>query len=605
MHYSGRIACSVVFGLNLLAGVAQAQPVITLITNAASHLLPPVPGSSLAQGSFFEILGSGALSSPKLAAWATYPLPTTLAGISVELTVAGTTTNALIFYAGSQPEVMQIDAVVPSATPTGAGTVVVTQNGRVSAAFPITIVAASPGAFSYNASGAGPGAFFNASADGSLTRNTVFNSAIPGQTVTLYGTGLGPAADPAQEGQHAPTQRDVRNGNFSVDIWVGNRKATVQYAGRSSFTAEDQFNFVVPADVSGCYNDVIVEAGQTVSNFTSLAVSASGGACADADGIDMADLQEEVSSKGSANVGAIALLSDYLNLAIPELGNLQWDSDTVTGEIGAFTAGVLDQFQGFTSAPSVNNCAAIQFFQYPPPVDPALSQVAYLDAGASLSIQGPNGAQPVPKNTNGDGYAGLVGGETISELISGCPGSSNNNCAPFFLNATGWGTQSWSYAVLPGTYTVTGPGGSQVGALSASLAVSSAAASFTWTNQISVTANPIPRDSPLTITWTGGDPSGFVDITAVASTVESGITPTLTTPGIVVECIAPASAGTFTIPVQVLQALPSTASSTALLPPGELLVGPASGAVKVTAPAGLDAAYIYYHYIQGANVVWQ
>jgi len=78
-----------------------------------------------------------------------------------------------------------------------------------------------------------------------------------------------------------------------------------------------------------------------------------------------------------------------------------------------------------------------------------------------------------------------------------------------------------------------------------------------------------------------------------------------TTPGILVECIAPVSAGTFTIPTYVLQSLPSTASSTATIPPGEFLVGPASGAVKVAAPSGLDAAYIYYQYIQGANVAWQ
>jgi hypothetical protein len=119
------------------------------------------------------------------------------------------------------------------------------------------------------------------------------------------------------------------------------------------------------------------------------------------------------------------------------------------------------------------------------------------------------------------------------------------------------------------------------------------------------------------ITWSGGDPNGFVDITAISSTLQSGQVPLASTPGILVECIAPASVGTFTIPTYVLQSLPSTVNSTAFVPPGELLVGPASGAcggsasvsatcpVKVTPPTGLDALYIVYHFIQGVNVAWQ
>jgi hypothetical protein len=135
--------------------------------------------------------------------------------------------------------------------------------------------------------------------------------------------------------------------------------------------------------------------------------------------------------------------------------------------------------------------------------------------------------------------------------------------------------------------------------------VSSAAAALSWTNQSSVTSSPISRNTPLTVTWTGGDPNGFVEIVATASTAQSPAGPTSNTPGILVECIAPASAGTFTIPVYVLQSLPSTASSQSIVPPGYLQVGPSSGAVKIPAPTGLDAAYLFYHYIQGANVVWQ
>jgi hypothetical protein len=73
-----------------------------------------------------------------------------------------------------------------------------------------------------------------------------------------------------------------------------------------------------------------------------------------------------------------------------------------------------------------------------------------------------------------------------------------------------------------------------------------------------------------------------------------------------VECLVPASAGTFTIPAFVLAGLPNTQGSSSVVPPGELLVGPASGAQKLsTTPSGLDAAYIFYHLIQGVNVGWK
>jgi hypothetical protein len=324
-----------------------------------------------------------------------------------------------------------------------------------------------------------------------------------------------------------------------------------------------------------------------ISNVTSMTVDPNGATCSDADGINYASIESIVASKGHANVGTISLLSNYLNLSV--LGAvLPWDNDTVSGEIATFTGSQLDSFQGFALAPSVGNCSVSPFLKFPPPDDPILSQLTFLDAGASLGIQGPNGTATAAKNANGKGYGGLVGGATIAELLGG------SAPPPFFL--------STAYAISPGTYTVTSPGGADVGAISGSIAVSSAAASFKWTNQPS---GSLSRNTPLTINWTGGDPNGFVDITAIGSTALSSGGPTATTPGILVECIAPASAGTFTVPTYVLQSLPSTASSTSLEPPGELLVGPASVVASPTPPSGLDALYIFYHFISGLNVTWQ
>jgi uncharacterized protein (TIGR03437 family) len=598
--------------LGLATSVAFAQPAIDHISNAASYVLAPpasepndtpLPNSSIAQGSFFVVFGSG-LASSAPSEWGRYPLPTSLAGTSVKVTVGGTSTNAILFYAGpsAPPFESQVNAVMPSGTPTGAGTVVVSYNGQSSASFPVTVAAVSAGTFSLNHAGTGPGAFFNVASDGSLTRNTLFHPAAPGQIVTLYATGLGPIADPSAEGKQPPQQVDVRASDLLVDFWVGNRQATLLFAGRSSYTAQDEIDFVVPSGLSGCYNSVAVYAGppggQIVSNFTSIAVDADGGPCADGDGVNMADLAPAISANGSASVGAISLLSNYLLLSLGGgVITLPWDNDTVNGETATFTTAQLKTTLGLTSAPSVNSCAVSPYVGLTPvPTDPVLNLISYLDAGSALSASGPSTAacspkcdpSSVAKNVNGQGYGALVGGATIAQLLSG------GGLPPFFLDS--------SDVVAPGTFTVTGPGGANVGAFSASLNV---VAPLIW-NQ-GILNNPIPRNQPMNITWSGGDPNGYVEITGIASTYTGSGEPSAATPGVLFQCIAPTSAGSFTVPTVVLAALPSTTGGAgSLYPTGYLMVGPASGGVKVNpSPSGLDAAYLFYHYVQGSNMVWQ
>lgn len=601
---------AIVLTLGLLASAGFAQPTITGVQNAASNALPPLPNSGIALGSFFAIYGTG-LGPSTAAEWNPYPLPQTLGNASISVTVGGTTVAAYPEYVSAG----QINAVLPSNTLIGTGTITVTYNGTTSAAFPITVVATSFGTFSWNSAGTGPGIFTNAVTN---VLASPFTTVKPGDYVTIWGTGLGAATGNEASGPPTQVNACATPTSCPVTVWVANQQAQVTYAGRSGYTAVDQIDFIVPNSAQGCYVQVAVEtgssSGSTVSNFTSISVDGTGPTCSDADGINYADMANLLASKGgNVNVGAISLLSNYLNLNIPLLGGeLQWDNDTVSGEIATISGYQLDAFQGFTLSPSVNNCTVSPFLQYPPPTDPILGGLTYLDAGSSLSIAAPvNGTQPVPKNKNGKGYSGVVGGATIANLLGG------SGINPFFLNATGWGTTSWTYSINPGTYTITdGSGGSNVGSMSAAMTVPTSAQTFQWTNQSTVTAGAIPRNSPLTINWSGGDPNGYVDITAVSSTEQAAVlTPSATTPGILIECIAPVSAGSFTIPTYVLQSLPSTVGSQSTVPPGELLVGPASAAcsslgtsadcpTQLTAPSGLDALYIFYHLIQGSNVSW-
>jgi uncharacterized protein (TIGR03437 family) len=610
---------AIVMILGLLAIPGLAQPTVSLVVNGASYSYPPLQNSSIAVGSFFTIFGTG--MGPAIgASWSPYPLPTTLAGVSVSVVVNGTTEAAYPAYVSAS----QINAVLPSGTPTGTGTLTVSYNSGTSATFPITVAPNSFGTFALNEGGSGPGIFTNAVTNVLLTP---FSTVKPGDYVTIWGTGLGAAPNLSTEQTTPPPFTNLCGSGATcpVTVWVGSQPALVTYAGRGGFTAEDQIDFQVPAGAQGCYVQVAVEINSVIGNFTSMAVDPNGATCSDADGINYADIASLIQSNGQANIGGIALFSDYLNVTT-SFGGGQWDNDTVSAGLATFTKSTLQSFQGITRLPSVNYCTVEAFLQLPPPSDPVFGSLSFMDTGASLTITGPSASANVGKDAGGNAYGaqpagalntltGLVGGVTLTdlakELLSGtCPTDSTDNCTPFFLSS--------KFAINQGQYTVTSPGAA-VGAISAPINVTSGAASFVWKNQAAVTTGPIPRNQDLQITWTGGDPNGFVDITAIASTLASGTVPTATTPGILVECVAPASANSFTIPAYVLESLPSTVNSTALVPPGELLVGPASGACggsatvsatgtcmsAVTPPTGLDELYIFYHFIQGQNVLWQ
>jgi len=640
---------AIVFSFGLYAAIASAQPLIDHVSNAASFVLAPpnsqvpagsgttlggyqepndvpLPNSSIAQGSFFAVFGLGLASGSNV--WGNYPLPTTLPatnGTSVAITINGTTTNALIYFAGGFASTIngtinsQINGVMPSSTPVGTGTLVVTFNGQSSAPFPVTVVASSFGIFTANQGGSGPAAVYNLDpvTFEPTGGNNVFTSAMPGQTVTLYGTGLAPLrpTDVATEGQAGPPTYDVRQAplNYTVQVWVGNQQipqANIQYAGRSSYTAEDQIDFTIPnTGISGCYNNIAVYAGPpdalVVSNFPTISVAGNGGACADADGIDFSALQAPLAAKGSVNLGGFSLLSNYLILSLGGGAlTVQWDNDTLNGEIATFTQTQIEQTLGLTLVPSANSCAVSPFYGLNPvPTDPVLAGLTYLDAGGAINISGPNGSSSAPMNAApAHGYGNLVGGETIKELLGGCPTAS---CPPFYLTP--------GFAVDSGTYTISGTGGSQVGSFSSTVNVPgpltlgvTTLVPFGWNESQGALSNGMSLSTALTITWTGGDPNGFVDITGISSSYVGSGTPGGGTPGVIFECMVPTSAGTYTIPPVVLAALPASGAS-ALYPTAYLLAGPAGPTVSATgsnAPSGLDGAYFFYHFIQGATSTW-
>jgi uncharacterized protein (TIGR03437 family) len=613
--------------------VGFAQPTVAQISNAASQSLSvpgaastatgvwnTLPNGSIAQGSFFSIYGNGfggdtsvCGASYQNCGWHPYPLQTEIQGASVSVAIGpNPPVPAYLEFAAQFNGYSQINAILPSSTPVGSGTLTVSYNNQTSAPVPINVVASSFGTFTVNEGGDGPGII----TDVNYNLVTPFYTVKPGQAVILWGTGLGPAPDPSTEisAGPCPSGCDLRGPNLSVTVWVGNQQANIYYAGRApGFTGEDQIVFYVPDNVTtGCYVGVAIQSGppngpQITSNFTTMAVDANAAPCRDADGVNMNDIASLVSSNGSANVAAIGLLSNFWNINLNGGTFIQWDNDVVDGQIGTYDTAALRSFRGFTRLPSLNSCTATPFLGYPPPADYGLGYVTYLDAGPALSIQGPIGTQPVAKNSNGNGYDGLVGGATTAN--GGLVALAGE--APFYWNSTPNGDGTFNVTgIASGTYTVTGPGGANVNAITGTIDISSAAAGFVWTNAStfdSQTATPvIDRGTPLSISWTGGDSDGFVDITLLGSTVQNELPSTTNPePGMYVECIVNASAGSFNVPTYVLQALPANTPSLSAVP-GIVLVGPAGTVSKLNpAPTGLDAAYLYYRIISGYSVQWQ
>ena len=94
----------------------SAAPAIATngVKNVASYADPQLPNGAIAEGSIFTIFGSN--MGPAVLAYASgLPLPTTLSGTSVSVTVTGSTVACFLFYTSAG----QVAAILPSTTPVG------------------------------------------------------------------------------------------------------------------------------------------------------------------------------------------------------------------------------------------------------------------------------------------------------------------------------------------------------------------------------------------------------------------------------------------------------------------------------------------------------
>jgi uncharacterized protein (TIGR03437 family) len=177
----------------ILSAANPFQPAIAPngVVNAASYYTQAFPRYGVARGSMFLIFGS-ALGPVDLVQAQSFPLPTSegLAGTQVLISIGGYNAACPIVYSS----INQVAAIMPSNAPEGDGTLVLRYQNFATPSYPIHVVRSAFGMFTRNQAGSGPAIVQNFVNQNSTPLNTLANSATPGQTVILWGSGLGPVA---------------------------------------------------------------------------------------------------------------------------------------------------------------------------------------------------------------------------------------------------------------------------------------------------------------------------------------------------------------------------------------------------------------------------
>lgn len=528
----------------LLSAAVHAQPSIYAngIVNAASSAPVGLPNASIAQGSIFSIYGQnmGPAQSPAL----TWPLKAEegLGGVTVRINSdAGQPVFAILLFVSSG----QINAVLPSTVPPGHATATVIYNGASSNAADFTVIQSSVGLLAWNQQGSGPGIVQNYRT-ATPTFNSVTDSARPGDVAVAWGTGLGPVAF---NEKNPPVQSDL---GLGAEVWVGGVRANVLYQGRSTAAGQDQLNFTVP-NVTGCYVPVYVKVGGVVSNTVTMAIAPQGGMCQDS---SFGGLNPDTVRANGLKSGTITLSRTAIKISAEGV-TMDSKADVASASFTSYDWLRLLQSRGGNGVSVFGACAVVTFRNSTAPGgDPVAPDP--LDAGASLTLLGPDG---VPKTLQ---QVAQIPGSYAAQLSTSVsiPGSPFPGQADYYT---------------PGTYQVTGPGGAQVGPFTASITLPQP---MVWSNVDAIAT--VPRNTGLTINWTGGAGTVFINGYSAATTPQEV--------GASFFCLEQASRGTFTVPANVLAALPASGTQEDQ-PLGMLSVGDMLDPVPFTA-TGLDVANI-------------
>jgi uncharacterized protein (TIGR03437 family) len=518
------------------AGVAAGQtPLINAVVNTAGGLVQGLPNSGIAQGAIFLVAGTN-LGSSTIAIASSPFQSTSEGGTSVSITVGTTTVNAPMYYASAT----QVAALLPSSTPTGAGTLTVTYNGTASVAVAVSIVQNNLGIFTVSQNGQGvaivtyqngslvsaiPGTGSLAGcASGGDCPDTYGGAANPGDILTLWGTGLGPVngSDATGAGLGQPI---VIPSGTPLTLWVGGVAASVSYAGRSGYIGEDQINFTVPASApTGCAVPLAVQIGTEVSNYTAIPIASGSRTCT-----------MQSPAFGAAAVQALTTGSGPVTYASLQMGRSTTSSAVTYEDIGV---GNFAQISiGYGNLPNTQP-VVLSSLDTPPlgtcttsngntSVPPLFTVITGIDAGA-ITVTAPAPDFPViMKEQRGTGEA-----TTYTAVFS-----------PSGVYFSG------------GAYTIAAAGGADVGKFTIPFTITQTP-SWPSSDQARLYAdgNGVTRANGVTVNWTGGSSAYWVVITGSAFASATDVLDGSISASFA--CWVPSLANTFTVPASVLLSLP-------------------------------------------------
>ncbi len=463
----------------LCVALCPAQQTIS-VGNAASLAAALAPGS---------ILSIQQLKPPQIVG------PVDPSRVSVQIRPSGST--ATLDAPLLPSPLLAIWAQLPASTPLGSADVTLTVDGQASAPARITVTRTNFGLFTQ--AGNGLGAALAQNQDDALNKLT--RPVLPGQYVTLWGTGLGSVA------------------LSEVTLQLGGTKITPAYAGPApTVPGVDQINFQVPdAGIpDGCYVSVVVNAGGILSNEATLAKASRPGPCEHPFGLSAAEMAS-LDSGGRILFGAVRLQSDVG--VIPFFGSSPGAPTELAGASAqflrrdAFEIGLLAQ--PLTSDDSYFGCRVT-----PPSGAIGLLFAADVDAGNALTLTGPGQSITLPRS------AGLY------------------DASAFAMGQS---------LFVPGSWRIEGPGGANIAPFHAELTLPPPVC---VANRDSLTMLDLGQDQY--VLW---DPSGYSDTDVATVTLSLSRLAALGLSGSQIRCRTPASTGALTIPSPLLQTLPPGSAS--------------------------------------------
>jgi uncharacterized protein (TIGR03437 family) len=459
-------------------GVVSAATYATGIGALSITAYPQTGGGpALASGSVASIFGAN-LAASTVAARA-LPLPLILGGTSVSVNGVA----APLFFVSPT----QINFQVPTSA---VGSFVVSTAAGQSDPYALVTggLVSTPGIFTLNSSGCGPGAVLNVAANGNISYNSPANSSQPGDYIAIYGTGNGYVSPTVPDGAPAPSSPLARasvSGGPLFDFSAGGYEGSANWAGRApGLVGVDQFNFIVPTTArQGCAVPLQFLNGN-LSPPVTISIANGGGACADPPTQGYGDIvwaktittDAPVASSGGATQTITE--ADTVTMSLQASPGRQAPTAPVFTE-GGLLPGSYTYFGTSCAVPGYRSLGAGTVTVSGPGIAPITAPPLALQGSTVINVQ-PQGGFTLTSQVQSGQVTGLT--EYQATLPSG--------------------------AIQPGTFTVAANGGPDVGGFQSSVQVGSPIQVTTALAGIALKGS----GPAFTINWTGGDPNAWVTL---------------------------------------------------------------------------------------------